>query len=47
VGDTPADIAAARKVNTPVIAVATGIHSVEELQKHGPDACVSCCTDLL
>ena len=47
VGDTPADIGAARKVNTPVIAVATGIYSVEELQKHWPDACVSCCTDLL
>ena len=47
VGDTPADIAAARKVDAPVIAVATGIYRVEELRKHNPDACVSCCSDLL
>ena len=47
VGDTPADIAAARKVNAPVISVATGIYSVEELHKHQPDACVSCCSELL
>jgi len=47
VGDTPADIAAARRVNAPVIAVATGIYSLEELREHAPDACVSCCSDLL
>ena len=47
VGDTPADIAAARKVNAPVIAVATGIYSVADLKKHSPDACVSCCSELL
>lgn len=47
VGDTPADIAAARKVNAPVIAIATGIYPVEELRKHTPDACVSCCSELL
>jgi len=47
VGDTPADIAAARRVNAPVIAVATGIYSLEELSEHAPDACVSCCSDLL
>ncbi len=47
VGDTPADIAAARKVNAPIIAVATGIYSCENLQQHGPDLCVSCCTELL
>lgn len=47
VGDTPADIAAACKVNAPVIAVATGIYSLEDLRKHNPDACVSCCSELL
>lgn len=47
VGDTPADIAAAHKVNAPVIAVATGIYKAEELRKHGPEVCISCCTDLL
>ncbi len=47
VGDTPADIAAARKVNAPIIAVATGIYRREELEEHGPDHCVSCCTELL
>src|SRR5579864_1339792 len=47
VGDTPADITAARKVNAPVIAIATGIYTVEELRKHNPDACVSCCSELL
>jgi phosphoglycolate phosphatase len=47
VGDTPSDIAAARAVNAPVIAVATGIYSIEDLRKHAPDACVSCCSELL
>jgi len=47
VGDTPSDIEAAHRVNAPVIAVATGVYSVEELCKHEPDACVSCCSDLL
>jgi phosphoglycolate phosphatase-like HAD superfamily hydrolase len=47
VGDTPSDIAAARKVNAPVIAVATGKYSTQELRGHGPDICISCCTDLL
>ena len=47
VGDTPADIQAARAVGVPVIAVATGIFSMEELQTHQPDLCISCCTELL
>jgi phosphoglycolate phosphatase-like HAD superfamily hydrolase len=47
VGDTPADIRAARAADTPVIAVATGIYSVEQLAAEGPDVCVSCCTELL
>lgn len=40
VGDTPADIRAARENDLPVIAVATGIHSYDELAAEGPDWCV-------
>jgi len=47
VGDTPADIEAARAVNVPVIAVATGIYSFGELQALQPDACFACGTDML
>lgn len=47
VGDTPSDIAAARAVGIPVIAVATGIFPPEQLASLAPDACFSCCTDLL
>jgi phosphoglycolate phosphatase-like HAD superfamily hydrolase len=47
VGDTPRDIEAAREVGIPVIAVATGIFTPDDLTAHQPDLCVSCCTDLL
>ncbi|MFB3918057.1 MAG: HAD family hydrolase [Terriglobales bacterium] len=47
VGDTPADVNAARMLGIPVIAVATGIYDVDALRAVGPDACVSCCTELL
>ncbi len=47
VGDTPSDIAAARSVGVPIVAIATGIFRPEELARHTPDACFSCCTDLL
>jgi phosphoglycolate phosphatase len=47
VGDTPSDIEAARSVGAPVIAIATGIYSVAQLQSLGPDACFACGTDLL
>lgn len=46
-GDTPADIQAAKQVGIPVIAVATGIYGLDDLAKHSPDTCVSCCTELL
>lgn len=46
VGDTPADVRAARDNDLPVIAVATGIHSREELQAAAPDWCVSSLRDL-
>ncbi|MCI0348041.1 MAG: HAD family hydrolase [Acidobacteriales bacterium] len=47
VGDTPADIAAARALGAPVMAVSTGIYSFSELLASSPDACVPCCSDLL
>ena len=47
VGDTPADIEAARQVGSPILAVATGIFTCEDLWAHAPDACVSCCSELL
>jgi len=47
VGDTPSDIAAARKVGVPIVSVATGIFAREQLHALGPDVCVSCCTELL
>ena len=47
IGDTPSDIAAAKAVGAPIIAVATGIFSHAELAALGPDRCVSCCSELL
>ncbi|HTK94105.1 MAG TPA: HAD hydrolase-like protein, partial [Terriglobales bacterium] len=47
VGDTPADIRAARASGVPILALATGTFPLEELRGHGPDACFGCCTDLL
>jgi phosphoglycolate phosphatase len=47
IGDTPADIAAAKALGAPVIAVATGIYDFAELLASSPDACVPCCSDLL
>jgi phosphoglycolate phosphatase-like HAD superfamily hydrolase len=38
VGDTPFDVACARAAGARVIAVATGGHSVDDLQACGPDA---------
>lgn len=46
VGDTPADILAAHANNVPVVAVATGIYSYDDLLSHSPDLCLHCCTDL-
>jgi len=46
-GDTPADILAAQKIGTPVIALGTGLYPAHELQQYGPTACFDCCTSLL
>lgn len=37
IGDTPADIRCARAINAGVLAVATGVYSIPELEPHGPD----------
>jgi len=47
VGDTPADIVAARLIGVPVIAVATGIFEFQELQKFDPDVCVNSAAELM
>jgi phosphoglycolate phosphatase len=47
VGDTPADICAARHHGISIIAVATGIHSREQLSAEQPDLCLSSFSELL
>jgi phosphoglycolate phosphatase len=47
VGDTPNDILAAQQLGMPVVAVATGIYPIDELQQHAPTHCVACCAELL
>jgi phosphoglycolate phosphatase len=47
VGDTPRDIAAARANDLPVIAVATGHYSFDELAELEPEACATSLADLL
>jgi len=47
VGDTPRDIEAARANSLPVIAVATGRYSFDELNPLGPEVCTTSLADLL
>jgi phosphoglycolate phosphatase-like HAD superfamily hydrolase len=47
VGDTPRDIQAAHDNSLPVIAVATGNYTYEELLEHRPQVCSSSLADLL
>jgi len=47
VGDTPDDVRAAGLAGGRVIAVGTGVFKVEELARHGPDATIGCCSELL
>jgi phosphoglycolate phosphatase-like HAD superfamily hydrolase len=47
VGDTPADVRAARVNQLSVVAVASGIYSFDELQRESPDLCVHSLTELL
>ncbi len=47
VGDTPRDIEAAQANGLPVIAVATGHYSYDDLLQHGPTVCATTLADLL
>ena len=47
IGDTPADITAAQENGIPVIAVATGVYSLDELAAAKPSLCVPSISDLL
>jgi phosphoglycolate phosphatase-like HAD superfamily hydrolase len=47
VGDTPRDIEAAHANSLPVIAVATGSFTVDDLLKYKPEVCTSSLADLL
>jgi phosphoglycolate phosphatase-like HAD superfamily hydrolase len=47
VGDTPRDIEAAHRNGLPVISVATGHFSFEQLLEHGPEVCTTSLADLL
>lgn len=47
IGDTPSDITAAREASIPIIAVATGIFSQDQLESLNPDWCLPCCSFLL
>jgi phosphoglycolate phosphatase-like HAD superfamily hydrolase len=47
VGDTPNDIRAATHLGLPVIAVATGIYTEDELVRHRPTLCLGSCAELL
>jgi phosphoglycolate phosphatase-like HAD superfamily hydrolase len=47
VGDTPSDIEAARALDLPVIALATGTFNFSDLMACGPDGCFACAVDLL
>lgn len=47
IGDTPDDVQAARKAGGHIIAVGTGIFTLEVLAGHAPDACIANCAELL
>ncbi len=47
IGDTPSDIHAARALGIPIVAVATGTFSREQLEQRAPDICVGCCEELV
>lgn len=45
IGDTPHDVACARAIGARCLAVATGMHSVEDLAAHQPDLLLPDCSD--
>jgi phosphoglycolate phosphatase len=46
IGDTPADVSAAREIGAQIVAVATGTFNVDQLSACGPDLCIACCEEL-
>jgi phosphoglycolate phosphatase len=46
IGDTPADIQAARETGASVVAIASGVFSIEQLRVCSPDLCLSDCGQL-
>lgn len=46
IGDTPADIEAAREIGASIVAVASGTFSHSDLAACGPDLCLSNCAEL-
>jgi phosphoglycolate phosphatase-like HAD superfamily hydrolase len=46
-GDTPSDIRAAAQLGEPIVAVATGIYSQEELSRETPTLCIHTCAELI
>jgi len=47
IGDTPSDIRAAAHLGVPVVAVATGIYSQQELAREAPTWCITTCAELM
>lgn len=47
IGDTPADVQAAKEVGAPVVAVATGIFSADQLTACCPNVSITHCSELL
>lgn len=47
IGDTPADVRAAREIGAEIVAVASGTFGVGELRACGPDLCIEHCEELL
>jgi len=47
VGDTPADVKAAKTIGAQIVAVASGTFGLDELRACGPDLCVAHCEELL
>jgi phosphoglycolate phosphatase len=47
IGDTPADVRAAKEVGALVVAVATGIFSIQQLRACYPNVCITHCLELL
>jgi phosphoglycolate phosphatase-like HAD superfamily hydrolase len=41
IGDTPLDVRCARAIGAKVVAVATGLHTIDELSGHSPDLALS------